>query len=131
MTTITALDVAMKAVELAEANPEYIYQPPMNSEGTIEGCWYVHRDERTGEPDGNGCLFGQALVQLGVKPSAITEGIHVGVVLHDLGITEGSMHTDPLLDAMVRAQGEQDAREPWGEAIEPIKTALAASEVAA
>lgn len=138
MKTITAKDVALKAVELATAAPDHIYTPTQDQFGDITGCAYVHRNP-FGWPTGDGCLFGQALVQLGVRPNAIPEGNHIAATLKHLGITDEEVtrpsHSeftgDPLLVAMVRAQNDQDGREPWGKAIAHVEAALATEEAAA
>lgn len=135
---ITATQVAEKAVELADANPEFVYQPQRDEMGYVHGCAYVHRDS-LGNPNGEGCLFGQALVALGVSPYDIGEGVHVGKTMENLGIVEDgsvdhyALESEPkgLVQAMVKAQSEQDAREPWGLAITRVKSALRQQAVAA
>lgn len=117
--TITAVDVARKAVELAEANPEFVYK----SEG--DRCLYVHRDDE-GKPNGEGCLFGQALVGLGVDPERLKpcEGLEISVVLSNLGVDRDL----DLVDAMDSTQSDQDCSTAWGEAIGHTKDALAELE---
>ena len=143
MNTITPEDVARKAIELAEANPDYIYEAPKDGDGFVQGCQYVNRDPQTGVPTGEGCIFGRALVELGVDPESIPEGGHVAATLKHLGITDFEVRRttllargyagDPLLVAMVLAQNNQDDKRPWGEAILPVSINLAATrqEVAA
>ena len=109
--TITALDVARKALELADADPEFVYQPERTG-GNITGCKYVHED---GE---GGCIFGQALLGLGIKSDAIPEFIAIDEVMHRLGVES----TDPKLeDYMQLTQGNQDAGHPWSEAVAVLR----------
>lgn len=130
--SITIEDVARKAVELADANPEHIYRQ-------ADGCLYVHRDE-SGLPTGYGCIFGQALIALGVSADVIPEGKSIAGTLAHLGIFGGTIPDfihhgvipgEPLLTAMTQAQTHQDLGSPWGKAIQPVKDALREMEEAA
>lgn len=115
--TITALDVARKALELADADPEFVYQPEGSDAPTTTGCKYVHRDA-DGKPTGEGCIFGQALTGLGVNPDDIREFISVDEVMHRLGIES----TDPKLeDYMQLTQANQDGGDPWGLSIATLR----------
>jgi len=107
--TPTALDVARKALELADAKPDYVYEPP------IEGgsCYYVHRDDEGDPIPGKGCLFGQALAALGVSVDQSHEHNSISSVMADEFDVD---LRDPISKAMDRAQAEQDSRKPWGEA---------------
>lgn len=114
MSTITTLDVALKAVELADANPEHVYEKDGSG-----FCTYVHRGEG-GVPTGYGCLFGQALTALGV--TGIPEGVDIGSALKRLGVTGDADGT--LERVLQRAQSEQDRGIPWRAAIAPVKAAI-------
>lgn len=115
--TITALDVARKALELADANPGFIYQRPVAG----EGCKYVHyRDSDA--PEG-GCIFGQALLALGVKVDDIPENIGIRALLPELGI-EGGMYGE-LAHSMGYAQGRQDGGATWRAATSDLRSVVA------
>lgn len=116
-TEATALDVARKAVDLANANPDHIYQPQPNT----AGCMYVHRDENGKRIDGEGCLFGQAMIAVGVPVTRDDEHTHIGAVLHSKGLDGPG----DLLGLMEQVQSCQDARDTWGDAIGPLADYLA------
>lgn len=119
---LTTKDVALKAVELADANPDFIYKSPEITPGTRGMCTYVHRDEEDNSPTGEGCLFGQALMALGVDPNTIPESLHIAVAMRDLGIENTG-----FAETMVSAQGNQDAGIPWGAAVENLRNDLEAA----
>lgn len=122
---LTVGAVARKAIELAEANPEFIYQQVEVEDptfGPIEDCAYIH--------DGSGsCLFGQALVALGVDPWILSrhEGQSIDYVLRGLGAIRSDEDERLALTAL-EAQGLQDAKAPWGEAVGPLRTHLEAGQ---
>lgn len=122
MSKITTKDVALKAIELADANPEHVYQSPLTSEGNRGMCTYVHRD-KDAAPTGYGCIFGQALMALGVDPDTIPESLHIGIAMKDLGVEATDQD---LIDSMVVAQGEQDAGQTWERAVRHLRAEVAA-----
>lgn len=127
MSEVTVKDVALKAVELAEASPEFVYEPTRDEEGYLNDCSYIHYDEQGG-PTG-GCLYGQALLALGFTPENIAdyEGDRVTAPLTGLLYVDDT--DQPLVVAMEESQRLQDTDSPWSDAIKPVKDALA--EVAA
>lgn len=123
--SITALDVAKKALELAEASPDTIYQT--DNSGI---CRYVHRDSEGQPIPGEGCLFGQALAALGVVVPVAHEGNNIASVIRD-ELQSDFPTWSGLGGAMNMTQSDQDAREPWGVAARHLRKALAPVEVSA
>lgn len=148
--TITTEAVALKAIELADANPAFVYVAPelevdnefvfenedgelvdmdgyTFSDGNMGDCRYVHKTEAG--PVG-GCLYGQALLALGMAPSELSghEGDGIASV-----IEPGTNYLDQarLTVALGDSQSLQDGGEPWAKAIEPVKAFLAKRDVAA
>lgn len=142
----TEIEVARKAVELADANPEFTYKAPLlvadnetyflADDGSLvddcgyevdpEGgeCRYVHTEE-----DGTkvpGCLYGQALHALGMPLAAMASYEENSVSMFWGRHSWDEM--SPVLKAIQSSQQNQDRGEAWGEAIEPVKKALAELE---
>ena len=120
--SITALDVAKKALELAEASPDTIYKT--DSSGI---CRYVHRDSEGQPIPGEGCLFGQALAALGVAVPTSCEGSNINAVIREL-IDRAHFSWGRLGQHMATAQSEQDAREPWSVSARYLRLAIASQE---
>jgi len=105
---VTPLDVARKALELIDASPEFKY-----SGDPFVGCAYLRRDEDgnvTGEGD---CLFGQALISLGVPVEYLDqqEGNGIETVLAHLETGEST----PVPGGhLTYAQWAQDDEQAWG-----------------
>ena len=95
----TAVDVAAKALELCEAQPEFVYDPPDRA----GNCLYVY----DGQPS---CLFGQALVALGADPLALAvrRNDSITAIVDDFGLTA---EKDYFLE---KAQVSQDTGYAWG-----------------
>lgn len=111
---MTPLEVARKALEIAEANPDHVYQQAIGPEG-VGACAYVHIDGGVPEP---GCLFGRAFFELGVDPDEL-------LPLNLKGI-------ETVLDLCVEgllsdAQGNQDVGNAWGTygVVEPLRQFIA------
>ena len=69
MTTPTLEQIAREVVRLADENPEHTYQPPEDS----DSCLYIHTDDDGAPLPGTGCIFGQALQNLGVDREALLD----------------------------------------------------------
>ena len=114
-TELTSQDVARKAIELCEADPDHVYEAQtLDPEYHLPECHYVHEDEDTGELYG-GCLFGRALIALGV-PAALLRDYNdngIGHVLAELGIDPRPEREQPV-HPLAYVQGEQDVDKPWG-----------------
>lgn len=130
---ITALDVAKRAIELADAAPDFIYvteEGRQTSPTTPEGCMYVH-DRDTESPTG-GCLFGRALLGLGFEPEQLSEGVAVDGLLRGLGIPDVEYtqrgQVGWLSFSIGAAQRRQDQGETWGEAVSDLRTRVASAE---
>lgn len=96
-------DLARKALEIAEANPDHIYEQPTLDDG-YEACAYV--DPRTLE---GSCLFGRAFLALGVTPEDLLEVNTLGIC-SALDVDVNS----PEYGLLANAQGLQDVGIPWG-----------------
>lgn len=89
---------------LAAENPNYRY-PHTN------GCVYVERG-----PGGGlcgSCLFGVALINLGVDPQELDLGDHVAIAL----LLDRNGFAGPQIEWFQAVQNFQDDRRPWGEAV--------------
>lgn len=137
--------VARKAIELAEANPEFVYEIPtprpddetyfLNAEGVVvdeygypaEGasCLYVHE---TGDGPKGGCVFGQALLAVGLTPEELAPFEQNGISALFLGDAVG-LKAGSILDAMSKMQTRQDGGDAWGKAVEPLKAWFAKREL--
>lgn len=115
--TFTARQVAEKAIELADQNPHFVYkQPEVHG---MEMCLYVD----PADPTKGHCLFGQALVALGVPTVTLRLHERRGVerVIDDLlGVTMGH----ELVMELAHAQGQQDYGEPWADAVARLREYL-------
>lgn len=111
---ITVEQVLDKVIELAEANPEYVYERPYISEDFREMCSYL-----TGA-DGKGCIVGQALSALGVSKEhlALVEGFDARGALVFFGVDVSSTSKWRASRKLDWIQGRQDDGVPWGEAVE-------------
>lgn len=111
----TAEDVAREAIKLAANNPDAVYV------GDGGRCFYT-RGQAAGRP---GCLFGQALGNLGVEnldrfDRFYVVGLGIADVLRELGITVSTYDTARLEDT----QSRQDDGHTWSEAVEPLAAML-------
>lgn len=101
-TAVTADQIIAEVRRLAAERPDYVYEKPPGS----TFCLYRHED---GSP---GCIFGQALDNLGVGLDEHTYGT-IGIVLFDLGVAK----TDQQANWMTSVQHYQDNGRPWAEAV--------------
>lgn len=150
MTTITETPapltieaIARKAVELADANPGFIYEAPTRiddetGEEYAGDCAYLHREGSEVRP---GCLYGHALLDLGMPAEELSrhEDTDIYAVLQNLQLVtyrDRAVYEDSAFDktpetlpgAILQAQRKQDMNYPWGEAVEGIKAVLAKTE---
>ena len=142
--SIDTYAVARAAIELADANPEFVYSAPLLVADDInffdgpEGSLLNDLGDEISPEDGNcvyvenkvgSCLFGQALLATGVEVELLlaNEGENISSVLEPK-----AQYRDysPLTLAMERVQKRQDGGDPWGEAIIPLKDYFAARVVA-
>lgn len=132
---ISITDVAREVVRLADADPTHIYVKATNEEGAA-ACFYLPGDHshpmdpnsRVTAPEG--CLFGQALTNLGVSNDDLlgNEGEPVEEVLFHLQITPDLINRTEVEDRMLNTFGDvqssQDGGAPWGIAVEPLREVL-------
>lgn len=97
-TDVHPRDLAKKALELAEASPDFVYTDAGS------GCVYVEEDVN-GELVGS-CLFGQAFLALGVDPATLVEDNNTGI--------EALLGIDIATTGFGSAQGCQDVGIAWG-----------------
>lgn len=119
MSDFTTAEFVAALRKTAAANPDKVYTLPVIAEDDdgfpiyAEDCLYVEKDE-TGKLVGS-CLVGCALVDLGVEPEAMEDKLMSFSTLNvalELGVsTDAAYWADT-------AQGQQDAEQPWGTAIQ-------------
>lgn len=116
----TVRDVAAEALRLAEADPEFVYVPPIQN-STV--CQYVHAGVGS-------CLFGQALINVGIRTSWVStmEGKPVSrlisaAVQEGLLSVEGDEEWAHRASLMRMAQRHQDQREIWGSTVRSLRQA--------
>lgn len=117
----TALQIAEKAIQLADQNPDFVYEVPKTDNPDYNpygDCLYVHEGKGS-------CLFGQAIMDLGIVDAEYLSknaGWRIGELIYQMahnGLVEPG--SDALHSAMTRAQMEQDAFKPWADAIAPLR----------
>jgi hypothetical protein len=117
----TALQIAEKAIQLADQNPHFIYEAPGDDE--FPDCVYAH--------DGKGsCLFGQAIIDLDVVPADYffdREGRATSLRISELlfhlsneGMIEGDFTEDFAYEVNL-AQSQQDFGETWADAVASLR----------
>lgn len=108
---ITTAELWDEVVKVAAENPDYIYEHDV--------CRY----EMRGKP---ACIVGQAMYRLGASVDDLAQFDNhgaIGGVVRDC-VDVFSSFDNVSLDALSRAQGYQDQREPWGVAVESAKDAM-------
>ena len=124
---VTTTAVAAEVLRLANASPEHIYRPVRGI-----GCVYVAGEHLSNDPTTGddqrlnapeGCLFGQAIGNLGVAAEDMRdwEGYPVEELLSNIGFTNDAEH---LLAVFPAVQGAQDGGMQWGEAVLPLREAM-------
>lgn len=96
-------ELISEVCRLAAERPDFVYERP------VEGseCQYIH------EGDEPGCIFGHALLNLGVDPDKLRRSVAIHTVLQRLGVDA----TADQLDWCLVAQSAQDTGEPWAVAV--------------
>jgi hypothetical protein len=117
--TLTLTDIAKRMVELADERPEHVYR--RHDGGTVGNCWYAHPG--SAEPNGGGCLVGQALASLGVPLSKLeANGLPAQELMCSLGYVDySSAWRDETLREIRSAQSEQDSGLSWGDAVASLR----------
>lgn len=105
------LDLAKEALRLAEENPYFVY----NNAGN---CVYVD-DAGCGS-----CLFGQAMINLGVRPEELVDKDNNSTPI--VGLLHMWGHDRVPFNGVGTAQRAQDVGQPWGSefVIEPLRKAI-------
>jgi hypothetical protein len=97
--------------EIANEIPDFIYR----SDGLLKACAYVEYNE-----DGEskpGCIFGHALLRLGMIDLSIAEWDANTEGIRSLAYREDWALSNPELDWMGKVQNEQDTGSTWAEAV--------------
>lgn len=130
MYKFTAEDVLKEVVRLGRERPDFVYNDQPERKAYLEdkqssslGCSYT--SAVLGSDEGEGCIVGQALMNLGV-PEESLEGVATNVVavLEDLlpgepfRYTFGEVAIPKIVRALECIQINQDSGLPWGEAVE-------------
>jgi hypothetical protein len=103
-------DLEARVREIIAADPDHIYQGvPAAVPGDTPRCYYV------ANADAESCIFGRALLSLGVTEDLLGE-YEGGPVFQILGRLD--VHYRASQDEwMALLQSSQDCGEPWGEAL--------------
>jgi hypothetical protein len=116
---ITQYDVVQEVRKIAAERPDFIYRKPQyKSNGVLvdsASCMYINSPE--GEEPIPGCIFGHALLNLGVEPDRIRkyEGAIASSIVRNL-LREATV--DVLnADWMNKVQDAQDDGVAWGDAV--------------
>ena len=114
MSKITLEQVKAEVIKLGQEQPDFIYNPAYDPLEFSISCFYT--EGAKDGPECNGCIFGQALQNLGVPLEKLETTQTIEFLLSDLGIavtTEESHH-------LRKVQEQQDTGKTWGEAIKPL-----------
>jgi hypothetical protein len=112
-----------KVREIAGNDPEHTYRrnEPEPGMGLVCSCLYTNRGEDPTDPYAYGCLFGQALRQLGHPVPEEFEGRDIGMVLNKMF---GWATWTGVSRAACDGQNVQDTGGTWGQALEMFERAL-------
>lgn len=101
--------------QVVSENPERVYSSPEHQASTETGrCFYVHTDEKTGQPDAYGCLFGVVLGRLGIPMETVQEW-ETRPISHVLKDMFPGVFEPKTLWQMSDVQTYQDDGNTWGE----------------
>lgn len=114
MIEVDLAELKAEVIRIAKENPDTVY----TSKRADDECRYIEED---GTP---GCIYGNALLNLGVPPEVIER--HEGYGIDK--VVSGRPHwerkeDDPLRSEMFilwKVQYDQDAGLPWGEAVKKL-----------
>ena len=130
MYKFTAKDVLKEVVRLGRERPDFNYndQPERkdyleDKQGVSLGCSYT--SAVLGSDEGEGCIVGQALMNLGVPEEELKDvSTNVSDVLENLlpgesyRFSYGELVTPRIVRALSYIQMNQDSDMSWGEAVE-------------
>lgn len=117
-------EIAKEIIRVGEENPDFVYTD-QHSEDELAGCGYTGKSIGTNE--GQGCIVGQALMNLKVPEDRLTnlDDFFTEVVTRSLlqkYIKKYDKYRDYMLLSVIHnVQVRQDNCYSWGEAITPLK----------
>jgi len=115
---VTEAQIIATLQDVVAEQPDFIYSAPDHMRNDDQGneCFYVHRDEQTGEAS-PGCVWGHVLSRLGVPLEFMEEfeGWPVRGFIRDAVTADLSVG---FLTAAQRMQMEQDEHHPWSRALD-------------
>lgn len=117
MTNITAEDLINEVLRLAEEHPGAVYEPPAQASPFVT-CFYT-KGQAGG---GTGCIFGQALTNLGAEMVWVVEMEQAGStksITHLMVEMDIDCSTD-VKSKLSEVQGSQDRGRTWAYAVGPI-----------
>lgn len=116
----TLEDLRREVLSLADERPDFVYTSQPGC--TMSNCGYT--GIKPGTTEGEGCIYGQALMRLGVEEKDLThqEGNIYGVLYGISGIELEDYGPEVnLFEAFGDVQKRQDRGIPWGNAVESLR----------
>ena len=110
---ISADQIEAEVLRLADAYPDTIYDAPEESLWNTPKCSYIHGKAGPSE----GCIFGQALQNLGVPQFVLK--YHDGTIGPIDSLCKAL--NLPYRDYWGSIQSKQDCGKTWGEAVQVLK----------
>jgi len=131
MLDISLEQLQEKVRELANKYPDFVYCADGKTATKTQTCSYL-RGGNPKYPDRVGCLFGQALVELGCPKddwhrysslwglTTSLEFLPIVDLIEALELTSQSQRTDDLTNWCLAVQRQQDMGVPWQEAVKAV-----------
>jgi hypothetical protein len=110
---LTDTQVLSALRQIAEENPEKVYEAPADMRDDWGSCYYVHRDDQGNESPG--CIVGQVLHRLGVPLADLKKAETLGATAAVQRTTEGV--SDNVANLLRYVQVKQDRGQTWSKAV--------------
>ena len=117
----TMEDLRREVLSIADERPDFVYTA-QKERGDAVACSYT--GARFGSTEGEACIFGQALTRLGVPQEALmdSDAAISPLLSDDLGFEWSDIRQ--VYDPFIAVQQSQDDGEPWGKAVEPLRSVV-------
>ena len=113
-------DLRREVLALADERPDFVYPTQKEREGVGSGEFCSYTGARLKSPEGEACIYGQALTRLGVSQDTL-----MGLSTNIVSLLSGKFGLDTYNidydDALIRVQKAQDGGVSWGKAVEPLR----------